>query len=262
MYKRKRITNYYRQPKIFKTSADEASFRFSRKFFIYFGLIAFTIYLVWFLFYSQYFKVKEIVISGSLNSQVKDEINKLYGQNTLLFRPGKMEKVLATKQTSIDNLEILKGIPDILKVKVNVRVPIVRWKSQDKIYFIDSGGIIFELNENEVDIDEAQRLPLLVDSKNIAVTPGNQIIEPHFINFICDLYKEFPDRISANINEIIIGETTFQVEVLSSAGWRVYFDTSRDLVNQLIALRKVLDNYGGDIKEYIDLRVEGQAYYK
>lgn len=254
------MTNYhFKQPKIY-ASTPKIKETFNKKiiFYIVFVLVIIGL-IVWFFVFSPYFKIKKIVINGQLNSDVKTEIDKFYNQNILFFGVKKIESELAARQSSIKSLDIYKGIPDILKVKVNVRNPIITWKTQDKTYYIDESGIIFELNQNT---DDLGNLPIIVDTKNAQVDLGKQTLSKEFINFILDTNKYFNTNTGASIKEFRINETTFQVEVVTDQGWRVYFDTTRSISNQLGALKKILAQYKDQIHEYVDLRVEGKAYYK
>ncbi len=254
------MNNYhFKQPKIY-ASTPKIKEPFNKKviFYLVFFLIIIGL-IVWFFGYSSYFKIKKVVINGQLNSDVKAEIDKFYNQNILFFSVKKIEQELATRQSSIKSLEIYKGIPDVLKVKVNVREPVLIWKIQDKTYYIDENGIIFELNQNTEDLNN---LPIIVDTKNAQVDLGAQALSKDFINFVLDANKYFNVNAGASIKEFRINETTFQVEVVTDQGWRVYLDTTRGITNQLNALKKILAQYKDQIREYIDLRVEGKAYYK
>lgn len=254
--------DYFRQPKIYATTPREKEYHKLRvSLFLGFSVLLF-LFVVWFFFFSSYFKIKKIIISGSLNPEVYEEINRFQGRNILFFRVGKVSKELAQKQTSIASLEIYKGLPDTIKVKVNVRIPKIAWSSQGKTFLIDENGIAFELGGGRASTEEGEQIPTVIDSKDAPIEPGNQVVTPDFVLFILDLSNNFEGKIGPKITELKISETTFQIEVVTDQGWRVYFDTTRDLNNQLIALKKILDQYRDQIQEYVDLRVEGKVYYK
>ncbi len=255
---------YFRQPKIYAATPAEKKAFFSRWLIISVVALVLLLALAWFVCLSPYFKIKTITISGSLNPEVAEEINKFKGKNILFFRVGKIEKELAQGQTSISSLEIYKGIPDILRIKVNVRNPMLIWQTQGKNYFIDKNGIIFELNNynTQNDNEDGTALPLIIDNKNINVTLGSQIITPEFGQYVLDLNNNFFAKMGTKIKEFRINETTLQIEVITEAGWRALLDSSRNYEAQLSVLKKIFDQYGNDIKEYVDLRVEGRAYYK
>ena len=45
-------------------------------------------------------------------------------------------------------------------------------------------------------------------------------------------------------------------------GWQAILDSSSSLQNQISALAQVVKNNRADLKEYVDVRVEGVAYIK
>ena len=245
----------FRNPKIYSvTPRNENDIDISPKLLRYIFLSFLIIILLWFLFFSRFFKIKTIEIEGSLNDEVKAEINQFYNQNILTFVLGNKEEWLAKKQTSIETLEIRRGLPSTLKIKVNVREPIIGWKTQEKTYLLDKNGVVFEL-------EGANSVPVVEDTKNVAVSNGEQIVTPEFVTFTYD----FVDRVKAQnmqITAMRIIETTFQIEADTDQGFRIIVSTITDLDNQLKALSKVLETKRSDIHEYVDLRIEGRVYYK
>lgn len=262
--KRRNSIGSFRNPKIYTTTTrtSDQGFYISPTMVMVFFIIAAIGVLVWFLFASSYFKVKNIIVEGSVNPDVQQEIENLKGQNILILTLGNTDQRLAEKQSSIKEIKIYRGIPDTLKIKVTVRQPVLVWKSQEKVYLISDEGVAFEQGEGTVVNEEGQQIPTINDSRNLEVVPGNQLVIDDFVGFVSDLISSFQPKIEANITELKIGETTFQIEAQTDKGYYVLFDTTRKAESQLIALKKILDNYSNDIHEYVDLRVEGRAYYK
>lgn len=250
----------YRNPKIFSESHQRDSrFVFSPIIIRIIVLLIFISFVIWVLFFSSLFKIKTIEINGSLNPEVKAEIDKFYGKNILSFSTGKIEKNLGKKQTSIETLEIKRGLPNTLKVKVNVRNTAIGWKTQNKNYLIDENGIIFELENYNPSV---QGVPVVEDVKNIIVNPGNQIVTPEFVEFVKNLIKRSKDEQKIQITAIRVMETTFQIECDTDQGFRIILSTIESLDNQLKALAKVIETKRVDIHEYVDLRIIGRVYYK
>lgn len=252
----------FRHPKIYTTTPENKEFHISaRSVWLIIGVI-FTIALLWFLFYSDYFKVKTITIEGSLNPDVTDEIEDLKGKNIFNLVLGNTEKDLAEKQSSIESIQIRRGIPDTLKVKVFVRNPVISWQTKGKTYFVDKNGIVFEQTSSEMTDEDLQKIPKVIDTRDLEVTSGTETLSPDFINFTKIIADKFNEKTAANITEMKIGETTFQLEVHADQGWYVLFDTTRKPETQLDVLAKMLNEHREDIHEYVDLRVEGRAYLK
>lgn len=260
----KRKNNYsYRHPKVYRFSADDGEkIQISRKTFLMILGLATLLFIIWFLFGSNYFKVKEITTSGSLNPEVQSEIDSFKGKNIFTFVLGNTEEELKQKQSSINKISILRGIPDMLRINVEVRQPIIAWKSQDKTYYIDKNGIIFEFNGESADYWQNQKLPTVFDQKNLNFAVGKQIVSPDFVQFTVDVNKLIGEKTSKKFQEARINETTYQLEVLLDNNIRVLFDTLRKAEVQVNVLAKIFDQYQNDIHEYVDLRVEGRVYYK
>jgi len=211
---------------------------------------------------SSYLKIKNIEITGSINTEIKNKIDEFYGKNVLLFRPGKIKEDLMKEQSSIEDVEIIRGIPDTLKVQISVRTPAISWKSQNKVYFIDSDGYIFELQSQDEYLQGDKKLPQIEDTKNIPIELGTKAATPDFIEFILEVNQKLPSDFNIKVNNIKVAETTFQIEIETDQGFRIIMNTMGNLENQIKALKKVLDEKRQDIKEYVDLRIEGRVYYK
>lgn len=249
----------YVNPKIYTKTSKEVSVSFNPMYIWVFLAVLIVGFIVWWLFFSDFFKIKEIDIDGDINESIKTEIDKFYGQNILLFTVGAKDRELAEKQTSVEKLNIIKGIPDMLKVEILVRSPEIRWKSQDKVYYIDNEGIIFNLEEGTQEFD---KLPLVKDTRDLDVSLGSKIVTTDFVEFILNINNLLRENIDKDVEEIRINDTTLHLEVQFKDSYKVYFDTLGSLNKQIDLLKKTIEKHDGDIKEYVDLRVDGKAYYK
>lgn len=255
--------NHYRNPKIYTTTASNSEGVYLSKRNLKYLFIGIVIMIfLWWVFGSSFFKVKHIIIKGSLNPDVQNEIESFKGKNILTFVLGDTEGKLAKKQSSIKKINVLRGIPDTLKIDVTVREPLFSWKSGDKLYLVDDSGVAFIEGEGVAVDDQGVKLPTVVDTSNMVITPGQQIVTEEFVKFVDELAKKAPDLALLNIGEMRISETTFVLEADTSLGFRIKLDTTRSVDDQLAVLKKITDQYRDQIKEYVDLRVEGRVYYK
>lgn len=249
----------YTNPKIYTRTSKEVSVSFNP---IYIWIILAILiigFIVWWLFFSDFFKIKEIDIDGDINESIKTEVDKFYGQNIFLFTVGAKDKELAEKQTSVEKLNIIKGIPDMLKVEILVRKPEIRWKTRDNIYYIDDEGIVFNLEEGR---DQYDNLPLVKDARDLDVELGSKIVTEDFVQFILMIENQLKENTDKEVEELRINDTTLHLEVQFKDSYRVYFDTLGNINKQISLLKKIQENHDGDIKEYVDLRVENKGYYK
>jgi len=249
----------FRNPKIYRTTKKETNVSFNPKYIWLFLILILIGLAVWWFFYSQTFLIKNIEITGTVNDSIKAEIDKFYNKNIFLFVIGQSDMELAKKQTSIERLNIIKGIPDTLKIEVLVRKPDIRWKTKDKIYFIDENGIIFNL---ETQNEDDNKLPCVVDGRNLEIKLGSKAVTSDFVDFIKKLAEKLPEESKKEIAEMRIEETTLHLTVKFKDSYQIFFDTLGSFDDQLYLLKKTIEKHNGEIKEYIDLRVDGKAYYK
>lgn len=264
----RRITSYFqkrkrqfdfRNPKILSTTASNKTVTFKTAYIWLIVLILAIGLLIWWLFYGDFFKIKNIEIAGTLNDTIKKEIDGFKGKNIFLFTIGQKDKELAKAQSSVEKLDIIKGIPDTLKVDVLVRKPAIRWKSKNVDYFIDNDGTVFSL-DNPTDDDKSK--PLVIDNKNISVILGSKMVTNSFIDFVEKVSSEFSTKVGKDIAEIKVNDTTLDLEIKLKDSYTIYLSTLNDLDDQLYLLSKVIGSHDSEIKEYVDLRVTNRAYYK
>ncbi len=228
------------------------------KFLLPFGIL---LGVAWFIFGSSYFKIKEINIVGSVTASVKAEIDSLEDKNLLTYSARGMTDKIKKSQSSIKDLNIYKGFPDSLRVEVVMRDPQMSWKSQGKTYLIDNDGVAFQAGEGEL-VTFENKLPEVVDPYAQPVTLGSKLVSKGFIQFAKELNTNFEKRMPIKIQEIQVGETTLEAAVVTDRGWKALFSTTRSSEAQIDSLIKIVEQFHDDIKEYVDLRIAGRAYYK
>lgn len=224
-------------------------------------------FIIWFFTGSSYFKVKDIKIEGQATPEVKQAIEALRGRNILWLSVTHPDRVIRQKQPSLKQIQILRGIPDTLRVKLIEREPALIWQTGDSWYTVDATGFVFAkspLNKKEdgsFDLP-ATDLPVLVDKSNLPVRMASYIIRPSFIVFVNDLRRRLPEEYNLKLVRLEISETIYSLSAVTDAGWSILFHTGRQLEPQLRTLSKVLESKRDEIKEYVDVRVRGWVYYK
>ena len=211
--------------------------------------------------------MKHIQIEGNPTEESKKEIEKLRGQNILWLSVTRPESEIKQKQPNIKELQILRGIPDTLRVKLVERQPTLIWQVGETWFTLDPYGFIFrkeiiQKNSDNTLVYPGTDLPVVVDTTGLAVGVGQTIIRPEFITFIHGLKDRLPKEFGLKLVRAEVTETTFNVTAVTDAGWNILFDTTRPLDNQLRTLSGVLASKRGEIHQYIDVRVRGWVYYK
>ncbi len=235
--------------------------------FLVLGILAALFFIGWFFTQAPWLKVKTIIIDGQATPETEAIVHKLYSKNILWLSVTHPEATIRKNQPSIKQIQILRGIPDTLRVKLIERQPALIWQVGDRWYTLDETGFVFKQetltkkpdNSYELPVTE---LPVVIDTKNLPVELGHSIVRPSFIAFIANLKKELEPEAGLTMIRAEIGETTFNASVVTNAGWKILFDTTRPLDVQLRTVKRVLESKRSEIHEYLDVRVRGWVYYK
>jgi len=254
----------YRSPKVFtkryKDRDFKMGFRISRK-----GIeniiIIVSIFLgVYWLFFSNYFRVRDVIIENNKtisSEEIASSVPK--GKNIFFYETADLRDQLINKYPQIKEIAFFKGLPNAIKVQLLERDGQIIWQSNDTRYLIDGQGVVSRMiSSNEPPLD----LPVVVDQMNRPVSLKDQILSVEFIDFVTQVKSDFFAATNMNITDISINETTYDLLVSTNRGIKIFFDTTESPTGQLKNLTQILTNYNNQIKEYIDLRVEGWGYFK
>lgn len=255
----------YRSPKVFNIREKKQKRNVTLpKFDLYASfrtliLVAIGGYLLFILLFSGKFKVSEVMVEGTkLIDKQKIEDAAPLGNNIFFFSTNGLKNNLQIDFPEIDNIEVYRGIPNALKIVVLEKEPIILWQSNDKKFLVSSTGDIIR----EVAGDEGAGLPLVVDKKGLAVAPRDQIVSPNFIAFIKNINSSLQSEVNIKPVSYEVNETTFDVNLITDQGFYVKLNSLRSSKKQLENLKRVLVEKRSDVHEYIDLRIDGWAYYK
>lgn len=231
------------------------------------GALLLVILVVWFFTRAPWLQVKNIQIDGQATEATIAEIEKLRGQNILWLSVTRPESVIVQHQPSIKEIQILRGIPDTLRVRLIEREPALIWQVGEHWYTLDKTGFVFQevvlSKKSDGSLEyPGTDLPVIVDTKNLGVKIGQTIVQPSFITFTRDVKERLSKEVNLRFVRGEIQETTFNLTVVTDAGWNILFDTTRSLDAQLRTLTRALETKRGEIKEYVDIRVRGWVYYK
>lgn len=231
------------------------------------GLVLFFIIIIlilYVLFFSSIFKVKNVEVRGN-NLVNGDNIKKLVEfslgreNNIFLFDDTNLEKIIKENFSLIQELSIQKGLPDTLRILIIERHPVIFWESGGKRYYVDNNGYAYM----EAPTDAKDEIVVVYDKQNLPINPGQKVVSKNFISFLEAIRKNMKNIAGLDYDKFEVYETTFDLSVLTKNGFVVFFDTLKSPEEGLDNLRRViLHLQGKKPKAYIDLRVEGWAYYK
>lgn len=222
-------------------------------------LLIFAAGIVYTLFFSSIFNVTDIFIEG--NSLASTELikSKIPGNlNTLRLNEDEISKRILRELPEIKSVQIYRGIPNAIKVVVLEREGKIIWQTNGQRFLVSIQGEA----SRQINDGEQFNLPVVNDSKNLVVIPGQNLVSANFVAFVTNIYDNFFNETNIKPTYFEIQDTTFDINLYTEAGFYVKFNSVRSSKKQLENLRLVLAQKRQDVKEYIDLRIDGWAYYK
>ncbi len=183
----------------------------------------------------------------------------LLGDNLLTISSSRLQSSVVAEIPEIKELIVSRKWPHGLKVQVVEREPSLAWKSGGVLYLLDADGTVIQPIT-----DKLGRLPVVVDTTNLPVRVGNRVVGSGFVSFALGVVKGI-NGLSLPLDQLSITDSTSELTAQLKTSYAIKFDTTRPVAPQIGDLRKVLAELSKEGKkpaEYIDLRVDGKAYYK
>ena len=233
---------------------------------IYYALVFITLVsIIYLVFFSGAFSVSAIDVKGTIDikpenirSMVGDKLDsQLFKKNIFLFDSDTFTRELK-KKYSLKKAKVKKNYPNKVSVELDEYVPELSWLSSGKYYLIDEKGKA--VGEYTKPIENT---PIVEDKKNLPVQVGKSLVTTDFINFIKYLNTNFSQIKNAKITKIEINESFNEVNVYSSLGYYIIFDTTRNPETELKNLGIAVNSK--DLQKglsYIDMRVKNKIFYK
>jgi len=262
---------------------------------IIFTLVALLILgLIYIIFFSPIFKIKEIRISGnqiisnedisnSLNSSLEKRVLFFFEQNNIFLATSKkLKKIISDNFPRILLIEIDKNVfKKVINLKIIERKEIgifckievfneensgeEKTKEEKEIikecYYIDNEGIIFE----KAPQTSGTLILVIKDYSKKGTKVGDRAVGKELISKIINLRKYLSDKLSLKAIDFTIGPTTQDdLKVDTNENWYILFDYSIDIKEQVEALELILEKEidNRENLEYVDLRIKNRVYYK
>lgn len=238
-------------------------------------LLIFSLILAffWFLFFSSFFSIKNINISGNIKYS-NDEISSLVQlqfdkkrfliceqDNIFCFNKKVFQKILYDKY-AIDEININKKLLRTINIKIKEKTYSFVWQEGDGYYYADVDGyIIREANPLEINIKET---PLILNLSAPKLSDNKIKIEYDHILYAVNLNQNLIKN-DFSIEKIIISEKINTLEAKIKDGPLIYFnieDESEKQIQNLIIIKEEKLKNDFNSKNYIDLRYNGRIYYQ
>lgn len=228
------------------------------------SLIVIIVVIIW---WWRFFSVRTISVEGSRNyssslvtGSVRDQLHShWWWRNLTLLDTRHLQANLLKQQPQLASLDISRHWPSQLTLNVTERNPNMLWRSGDQLYVLSSEGIVTAQVKGS-----APKLPIVEDTTNLPVKLGSQVVPERFVSFSLELIRLLPKH-GLQVTNLKVSASTTEVYAIVNQGYYIKFDTTREASSEVGDLTKVLALLKSQNKkpaEYIDLRIEGKAYYK
>lgn len=236
--------------------------------------IAFTCFglgILYVIFFGPAFRVRKVDVVGAVLSNPSTLADAVPKNGSIWFLPKQtILQNIAANNPSVVNVKILRGIPGTVRLEIAERAPMVVWISQGKTYLVDDQGIAFAdatpllAGQNAALVAKTNTLLHVVDTKNLPVQLGTQIVGLTFVQFTNQLPQLFTQYLpSFQIDHSEVAVTTYDLTVFTKQGMQVVFNTLDDAGVQVRNLTRLVEQNKVDITtSHVDLRIDRWAYVR
>ena len=234
---------------------------------ISFSLILIFLFSLWFLFYSNFFMIKNFEIEGggvvpqeSILKHANEQLAKSFWifipqGNIFIFNKNILKKKLEEKY-SFNELNIIKKFPGTIKVIYTEKQYKMIWKiGEDYSYADETGYIISSLNILDAKLKD---YPIV---ENL----GNENNLENKLNFIFLLFLELKKYEDITIEKFILDDKADTVTVDLLSGPEIYFNINREAevqIKKLLIIKEEKIKEDFNQKVYIDLRRRDSVYFR
>jgi cell division septal protein FtsQ len=236
---------------------------------------------VYFIFYSPYFSIKSINISGlerinheeikgMVETQMAERRFFIFKQNNIFVFDENAASKNINEKYALKVFKIDKRLPEALIISVEERSPALIWKTSEKYYIVDwDGTIIREITPEEVsgyqENQPGAKMALVFDDSNASVGFKDKILSSETVLAISNLQINIPAAGLMISNFKVTDKNDSAIKCLTGEGWEIYFSVIGDLNAQLEKLRTFLKEKKSEDRkslQYVDLRFTDRIYYK
>ncbi len=228
--------------------------------------------IYYFLFFSEFFQIKEIRVSGNqriLSGDIKNIVlNQLeqrmvffYSQSIFAANFKEIKNALLKEFPQIDKIRLKRILPNNLAVVVEERDSVAVFNHNERLFYIDRKGIIFE--EIEQDKTEALIIKSLILEKNLKT--GIRAVNDKTMFQILKINSKLNEDLKIPIlKAVVVSERRLNVKTVET--WQIYFNLedviSSQILNLDLILNEIISSEDRRVLEYIDLRFGNRVFFK
>ncbi len=235
-------------------------------YFLLVGVAAFGLYLLLAqTVATEVFQVKGVpTISSAQQESYRQTMEEYYTARPaerlrFLLDESRLASHMQAQHPEIESFSVEQSKIGEAVVSVVARQPVARWSIDSTDQFVDGKGVVFANNYF------ATPALQIVDESGLRVGSGQLVASNRFLGFVGRLLSSANERSLSVVKVTLPAATTRQVEVLfldRPTKYKVSVDRSAgQQVEDISRIIKYLAERGLT-PEYVDVRLEGKAYYK
>lgn len=249
--------------------------RIKRKMPMLAGLAVF-VGLFYLAFFSGVFTVKNIEIQGTknistekLNNEIRNKLDNRFllvfpSNNLLIASKVNLGNYLKDKFKRIETIEVNKKFFGTIQVSLVEKRGAFKWCRDNECFLVNEQGRVYNVPLDESTLSEEEKSLLVIKEPGSNLPSfDEQIIDNRFIKAIWQINDNFSSEIAEFSTPSILSH---KIAIKTKDGWLIIFSADYSIEKQLTNFKALFpDQITLEQKknlEYIDLSVEGRAYYK
>lgn len=178
--------------------------------------------------------------------------------NLITFDNGGFVSKLQQSDPLLRNVAVRRRWFHTIVVTAALKQPSLGWSTGNQAYVLDRDGTVIGT------VAGAAAFPVVYDGSNLPLQVGQRAVSAHFVEFASGVVPALAAA-GIGVTRLDVKDTTLDLTAQTNKGYRLLFDTSRGVDEEmadLMAVQRLLVAQKRTPSEYIDLRIAGKAYYK
>jgi len=191
------------------------------------------------------------------------QLGQLTNRTKITLNEKQIADALKKQHPEITNVGIeLPIIGQKPRVKIEVGLPVLKLDSASHLYVVNDEGVVIGETSRFSGTDA---LPTVKDESGFEISTGRAVLQSSAVGFIKSLKAQL-DKSQIPISSISLPPRAQELDLRTAD--RPYYvkfflgGNAATQVGQYLATRQQLDKDGTNPSEYMDVRVQGKAFYK
>ena len=204
-----------------------------------------------------------VVVAPGRTEEIRTESKKLTEENwqwrnLISFDSDGFASKLQQVDPILRNVTVRRKWFHTITVTATFKQPSLGLNTGNQVFVLDRDGTVIGA------LNGAATFPVVFDGSNVPVQAGQKAVSAHFVEFASAIVPALATA-GIGVTRLDIKDTTLDLSAQTNKGYRLLFDTSRTVpeeIADLQAVQRLLVAQKRTPLEYIDLRIAGKAYYK